>query len=213
MPPMTGMDARLYSPSAARNRDPILATLRRHLPPRGLVLEVASGSGEHALHLAAALPNLTFQPSDANPEARASITAWAKAAGLPNIHPPLALDAAAPDWPIGRANVVLCINMVHIAPWAACEGLVAGAARVLLPGGTLALYGPFKREGRHTGPGNENFDAELRARDPAWGLRDLEAVVQLAAGHGFGPPVVEPMPADNLTVLFHLERDLLYTGE
>jgi SAM-dependent methyltransferase len=207
------MDARLYSPSAARNRDPILATLRRHLPPRGLVLEVASGSGEHALHLAAALPNLTFQPSDANPEARASIAAWILASGLPNIRPPLALDAATPEWPIGRAEMVLCINMIHIAPWAACEGLVAGAARVLRPGGQLALYGPFKRAGRHTGPGNANFDADLRASDPAWGLRDLEAVAQLAADHGFGPPTVEAMPADNLTVLFRLERDLLGTRE
>lgn len=203
------MDARLYSPSAARNRDPILATLRRHLPPRGLVLEVASGSGEHALHLAAALPSLTFQPSDANAEARASIAAWVEASGLANIRPPLALDAAAPDWPIERADVVLCINMIHIAPWAACVGLVAGAARVLRRRGMLALYGPFKREGRHTGPGNANFDADLRARDPAWGLRDLEAVAALAAGHGFGPPTIEPMPADNLTVLFRLERDLL----
>lgn len=207
------MDARLYSPSAARNRDPILATLRRHLPPRGLVLEVASGSGEHALHLAAVLPSLTFQPSDANPEARASIAAWIEASGLANIRPPLALDAAAPDWPIDAADVVLCINMIHIAPWAACLGLVAGAAHVLRQGGMLALYGPFKREGRHTGPGNESFDADLRARDPAWGLRDLEAVAALAAGHGFGPPVVEPMPADNLTVLFHLERDLLEARE
>ena len=203
-PPPPEHDARREAPAVARNRDPILAVLRRHLPARGLVLEVASGTGEHAVHFAAALPALVFQPSDPDPEARASADAWARASGLTNLHPALALDAAAaPEaWPVQRADAVLCINMVHIAPWAAALGLIRGAARVLPPGGPLALYGPFRREGRHTAPGNAAFDAALRAEDPAWGLRDLEAVAEEAAGQGFGPPVVEAMPANNLTVVF-----------
>jgi SAM-dependent methyltransferase len=195
-------DPRRFAPAAARNRDPILAALRPRLPGAGLVLEVASGSGEHAIHLAAALPALTFQPSDPDPGARASIDAWAAKAGLANIRPALALDAAAADWPAAAADAVVCINMIHIAPWAACEGLVRGAARLLPAGGPLILYGPYRRGGRHTAPSNAAFDADLRARDPAWGVRDLEAVAALAAGQGFGPPEAVEMPANNLTVIF-----------
>ena len=195
-------DPRRFAPAAARNRDPILAALRPRLPAAGLVLEVASGSGEHAIHLAAALPALTFQPSDPDPSARASIDAWAAEAGLANIRPALALDAAAADWPAVAADAVVCINMIHIAPWAACEGLVRGAARLLPAGGPLILYGPYRRDGRHTAPSNAAFDADLRARDPAWGVRDLEAVAALAAGRGFGPPEAVEMPANNLTVIF-----------
>ena len=195
-------DPRRFAPAAARNRDPILAALRPRLPAAGLVLEVASGSGEHAIHLAAALPALTFQPSDPDPGARASIDAWAAKAGLANIRPALALDAAAADWPAAAADAVVCINMIHIAPWAACEGLVRGAARLLPAGGPLILYGPYRRDGRHTAPSNAAFDADLRARDPAWGVRDLEAVAALAAGQGFGPPEAVEMPANNLTVIF-----------
>jgi SAM-dependent methyltransferase len=195
-------DARRYAPAAARNRGPILDALRGRLPASGLLLEVASGSGEHAVHLAAAFPALTIQPSDPDPEARASIAAWAAETGLPNIRPPLALDAAAAAWPAARADAVLCINMIHIAPWQACEGLVRGAARLLPPGGPLVLYGPFRRGGAHTAPSNAAFDESLRAQDPHWGVRDLEAVAALAAAEGFAAPEVVPMPANNLTLVF-----------
>ncbi len=193
-------DARRFSPSAARNRDPILQALGPRLPATGLVLEVASGTGEHCAHLAAALPGLRFQPTDPDPDALASMDAWC--GGLSNVRPALALDAAAADWPVVEADAVLCINMIHIAPWAATVGLVAGAARVLVPGGMLALYGPYMRDGRHTGPGNVAFDADLRARNPAWGVRALEDVAALAAAVGFGVPEVVKMPADNLVLVF-----------
>ncbi|HEY0207357.1 MAG TPA: DUF938 domain-containing protein [Acetobacteraceae bacterium] len=196
----TRTDARRFSPSAARNRGPILDALRPRLPAAGLLLEVASGTGEHCAHLAAALPGLAFQPTDPDADALASINAWC--GSLPNVRPALALDAAAAEWPVAAADAVLCINMIHIAPWAAAVGLMAGAARVLPPGGVLALYGPYMRGGRHTGPGNAAFDADLRARNPAWGVRELEAVAALAAGTGFGTPEVLQMPADNLMVVF-----------
>ena len=197
-------DARQYAPAAARNRDPIWTVLQRHLPEQGLVLEVASGSGEHTVHFARASgAQIIYQPSDPDAQARASIDAWAAASALPNIRPALALDASAEPWPIAAADVVLCCNMIHIAPWTAAVGLVRGAARVLPPGGLLYLYGPFRREGRHTAPSNEAFDRDfLRARNPDWGVRDLEAVAALAAEAGFAPPAVEPMPANNLSVLF-----------
>jgi SAM-dependent methyltransferase len=196
-------DPRRSAPATLRNRDAILAVLRRHLPAAGTVLEVASGTGEHAIHFAAALPGLSFQPSDPDPAARASTDAWVRAAGLGNIRPTLALDAAAAEtWPVERADAVLCINMIHIAPWAAALGLVRGAARLLPPGGPLVLYGPFRRGGTHTAPSNAAFDAGLRAQDPAWGVRDLEAVAAAAAAAGFDPaPVIEAMPANNLTLV------------
>ncbi|MCI0753700.1 DUF938 domain-containing protein [Teichococcus vastitatis] len=193
-------DPRRSAPSALRNREPILRALRPHLPAGGLVLEVASGTGEHVAHLAAALPGLRWQPTEPDDANRASIDAWC--AGLPNVLPALPLDAAAAGWPVARADAVLCINMIHIAPWAAAQGLVAGAARVLPAGGLLALYGPYRRRGRPMEPGNAAFDADLRRRDPAWGLREVEAVAELAAAAGFGPPGVVAMPADNLTLLF-----------
>ncbi|HEY8610881.1 MAG TPA: DUF938 domain-containing protein, partial [Roseomonas sp.] len=170
-------DARRYAPAAARNRDPILAALREVLPGQGLVLELASGSGEHAIHFAAALPHLTFQPSDPDPASRASIDAWA--AGLGNVRPALALDAAE-DWPIAGVDAVLCINMIHIAPWAATLGLLRGAAARLASGAPLLLYGPYRRSGRHTAPSNAAFDEDLRGRNPAWGVRDLEVVAAAA---------------------------------
>ncbi|HEY0418244.1 MAG TPA: DUF938 domain-containing protein, partial [Acetobacteraceae bacterium] len=182
-----------------RNRDPILAVLRRCLPPRGLVLEVASGTGEHIAHFARALPRLDFQPSEADAGRRASINGWS--AGLENIRAAVALDAAG-DWPVQAADAVLCINMIHIAPWQAAEGLVRGAGRVLPQGGLLYLYGPFRVGGAHTAPSNAAFDADLRATDPRWGVRDLEAMAELAARQGFGPPEVEAMPANNLSVMF-----------
>ncbi len=191
--------ARLVAPAAARNRDPILAVLRGVLPAAGTVLEIASGTGEHIAHFAAALPGLTFQPSDPDPARRTSIDAWC--AGLPNVRPALALDATAAIWPQGVA-AVLCFNMIHIAPWAAAEGLVRGAGTALGQGGLLALYGPFRRDGAHTAPSNAAFDADLRARDPAWGVRDLEAVAALAERAGFTQPDITEMPANNLTVIF-----------
>jgi hypothetical protein len=197
-------DARREAPAVARNRDAILAVLRGLLPEHGLLLEVASGSGEHALHFAPALPGLTFQPTDADPDARASIDAWCT--GVANIRPALALDAAAPGWPVDRADAVLCINMIHIAPWAACQGLMRGAARILPPDAPLVLYGPFRRDGAHTAPSNAEFDESLRARDPEWGVRDLEAVAAEAAGAGFGPPAIIAMPANNLIVAFRRSR-------
>jgi SAM-dependent methyltransferase len=195
-------DSRLRAPAATRNRQPILDVLRRHLPPHGLVLEVACGSGEHIVYLAQACPHLTFQPSDPDAAHRASTDAWTDALGLANIRPAVNLDASSDTWPVESADAVLCINMIHIAPWEAAVGLMHGAARVLPPGGLLYLYGPYKQGGRHTAPSNEGFDASLRAQNPAWGVRDLEAVVQLAAEHGFPAPIVEQMPANNLSLLF-----------
>jgi hypothetical protein len=196
-------DPRLYAPAVARNREPILAVLSRVLPATGLVLEVASGSGEHAAFFAAALPLLTWQPSDADPRARASIAAFRDAGAPPNLLPPVALDAsAAAEWPVVGAAAVVCINMIHIAPWSACEGLMAGAARILPLGGVLYLYGPYKEEGRHTAPSNAAFDADLRARDPRWGVRDLAEVIALARRHGLAHRETVAMPANNRSVVF-----------
>ncbi|MBY0320541.1 MAG: DUF938 domain-containing protein [Reyranella sp.] len=191
-----------HAPATVRNRQPILDVLQRHLPAEGLVLEVASGSGEHAVHFAANLPQLVFQPSDPDHEALASIDAWAETSGLTNIRPALALDAEAAAWPVERADAVLCCNMIHIAPWTAAVGLMAGAARVLPDRGLLYLYGPFRRDGRHTAPSNEAFDCDLRRRDPTWGVRDLEAVTALAMADGFAAPEIVEMPANNLSVIF-----------
>jgi len=196
-------DARQHAPSAARNRDPIWAVLGPQLPPRGLVLEIASGSGEHTVHFAGlAGPQIVFQPSDPSADARKSIDAWVAASGLANIRPALPLDAASDAWPIDHADVVVCINMIHISPWASTIGLVRGAARVLPAGGPLFLYGPYKRDGRHTAPSNEAFDQDLRRRNPEWGVRDLEAVADLVTAAGFEAPSITPMPANNLSVLF-----------
>ncbi len=191
--------ARRHAPATLRNRDAILAVLQATLPAAGLVLEVASGSGEHCAFLAAALPALRFQPSDPDPDARASIDAWC--AALPNVAPALALDCTAP-WPAVRAQAVLCINMVHISPWQATLGLLAGAATVLPPGGVLFLYGPYRQEGHPFAASNAAFDASLRERNPAWGIRSLEAVAAAAATQGFGPAAVTPMPANNLALAF-----------
>ncbi len=191
-----------HAPATARNREPILEVLRPRLPAEGLVLEVASGSGEHVVHFAAALPRLVFQPSDPSSDARASIDDWAGASGLANVRPAVALDATAPQWPVTRAAAVLCSNMIHIAPWAAAVGLIVGAARVLPARGLLYLYGPFRLSGGHTAPSNDAFDRDLRERNAAWGVRDLEAVTALAATHGFAAPEVIDMPANNLSLAF-----------
>jgi len=191
----------LHAPAVARNRDPILAVLRRVLPARG-VLEIASGTGEHAVHFAAALPNLTWQPTDCDPDALRSISAHRAAAQLPNLLAPLALKVTASTWPVTHADAVVCINMIHIAPWAAAEGLMAGAGRLLAPGGVLYLYGPFKEHGEHTAPSNAAFDASLRAHDPDWGVRDTGDVAELARRHGFDLVERVAMPANNFSLVF-----------
>lgn len=197
-------DPRLYAPAVQRNREPLRDVLAEVLPASGLVLEVASGTGEHAVFFAEAFPGLTFQPTDADAEARASIDAWVALTGQGNLRPALALDAAAAEWPITAADAVMCINMIHIAPWAACLGLMAGAARCLSPGSPLILYGPYRRDGQHTAPSNVEFDRSLKARNSAWGVRDLEAVTTAAAAVGFAPPIITAMPANNFTLVFRL---------
>lgn len=196
-------DARQYAPSAARNRDPIFSVLRPLLPEQGIVLEIASGSGEHITGLAQASPStLAFQPSDPDPGARQSIDAWTSALGLDNVYPALTLDAAAGEWPITQANVMFCINMIHIAPWQATEGLFQGACKILSDDGVLYTYGPYRRKGVHTSPGNEAFDLDLRRRNPTWGIRDVEAVAKLAGNCGFADPKIIEMPANNLSLVF-----------
>lgn len=195
-------DARRNAPSAERNAEPIRAVLERVLPAAGLVLEIASGTGQHAAHMARALPGLTWQPSDVTPEALASIAAWVTAAGLPNLRAPIALDVTAEVWPVAAADAVVAINMLHIAPWAAALGLVRGAARVLGPGGVLCTYGPYRFDGRFTAPSNESFDASLRARDPDWGVRDVRDIEAAAAAVGFALAEVVAMPTNNHTLVF-----------
>jgi SAM-dependent methyltransferase len=195
-------DHRSHAPATARNREAILAVLERLLPPSGLVLEVSAGTGEHAAFFAAALPHLIWQPTDLDERALLSIAAHRQAAGLDNLRPPQTLDAASPDWPVLRADAVVCINMIHIAPWAACMGLMAGTARTLPPGGLFYLYGPYKEGGAHTAESNLRFDLDLRLRDPLWGVRNLEDVVALAAEHGLQHSETVTMPANNRSVVF-----------
>ena len=190
------------APAAARNREPILRVLRNYLPRPALVLEITSGTGEHAVWFSSALPELTWQPTDHEKEALSSIKAWRDREGPPNLLPPLWLDAATDTWPVAQADAVVAINMVHIAPWSATQGLIAGAARVLTQGGLLFLYGPFREGGVHTSAGNAAFDADLRARDPSWGIRDLDEITALAGQHGLTEPERIAMPANNLSVVF-----------
>lgn len=193
----------LVSAAVARNTGPILEVLRAHLPARARVLEIASGSGEHAVAFARALPATTWTPSDPSPEALASIAAWTADSALPNLRPALALDAAATDWPPVEAQVVFCANMIHISPWAATEGLMAGAGRVLPdPGGLLILYGPYREGDAPLAPSNAAFDASLKSRDPAWGLRELDDVAALAKTHRLHLTRRVEMPANNLMLLF-----------
>jgi len=194
--------ARLFAPATQRNRQPILDVLSRVLPGSGRVLEVASGSGEHALWFAQHLRPLIWQPSDPDPACRRSIAAHAAHAGLATIEAPLDLDAAVARWPIETADAVVCINMTHIAPWAATEGLVAGAARILPSEGPLYLYGPYMRGGRHTAPSNAAFDASLRGHNPDWGLRNVEDLAELAAPQGLVLSEIVEMPANNLSLVF-----------
>jgi SAM-dependent methyltransferase len=194
-------ETRRISPAAARNAPPIADVLRAILPKRGLVLEIASGSGEHALHFARAFPGLLFQPSDPEPAALRSIDAWRAEAGLFNLLPALALDVRAVEWPLAAADAILCINMIHISPWAATAGLMRGAARLLPSGAPLYLYGPYRQAGVETAPSNEAFDESLRSRNPDWGLRQLEDVIAEAQANGFAQDRIVPMPANNLSVV------------
>jgi SAM-dependent methyltransferase len=199
-------DPRIYRPHVARNREPILDLLRRLLPRGGLVLEIASGSGEHAAYFAASLPAVSWQPTDCDAAALASIAAHRDATDTPNLLPPLQLDVMAPQWPLERADALVCINMIHISPWAATEALIAGASRLLRDGGVVYLYGPYRIGGRHTAPSNREFDAWLRAQNAQWGVRDMADVVALAARHGFALQETVPMPANNLSIVFRRDR-------
>lgn len=200
--------SRLSSSAAQRNRAPILEVLKRVLPSEARVLEVASGSGEHAMFFARALPGLTWQPSDLDPDARASIAAWTAHEGLPNVATPLEVDVMRAGWAsaVGAVDAVYCANMIHIAPWEACLGLLYGAEALLAPDAPLVLYGPFMRGGAHSAPSNAAFDLSLRQQDPRWGIRDLDDVAREAGLRGFELAEVVEMPANNLTVVFRKGR-------
>jgi hypothetical protein len=190
------------APATLRNRDAIVDVLRTVLPERGLVLELASGSGEHVVYFARSFPELEWQPSDPDPAALASIAAWRGDAGLANVRSPVRIDAAGDGWAVSMADAILCINMIHISSWTATIGLMRGAGALLPPGGVLYLYGPFIRAGVETAPGNVAFDQSLRERNPAWGLRDLDTVSLIAAAEGLIREAVVEMPANNLSVVF-----------
>jgi SAM-dependent methyltransferase len=187
-----------HAPATDRNREPIREVLARELPTRGLVLEIASGSGQHAVAFAGAFPNLTWQPTDADPDALASIAAWRDEAALPNLAAPLVLDVQT-TWPVDRADAIVCINMVHISPWEASIALFAGASRLLPPGGLLFLYGPYLFDGV-TAPSNVEFDRSLRSRDARWGVRDVTALSGIATDFTLREAV--PMPANNHSLIF-----------
>lgn len=196
-----GDGARRSAPAALRNREPIAQVLGEWLPSSGMVLEIASGTGEHAAFFARRFPKLEWQPSDIHPDALASIAEWRAAAGMPNVKRPVVLDAAAPDWPVDRADAVLSINMVHISPWRSALGLLDGAARLLAPGAPLILYGPWLEAGVEPAPSNLAFDADLRRRDPTWGLRLVEDFAAAAVERGFELAETRAMPANNLMLL------------
>jgi SAM-dependent methyltransferase len=195
-------DAKRSAPAAQRNREPIANVLRDWLPERGVVLEIASGTGEHAAHFARVFPGLDWQPSDVDPVALASIAAWRDDATLPNLRRPVVLDAASLEWPIAAANAVLSINMVHISPWGSALGLIAGASRILPEGGVLILYGPWLKDDIETAPSNSAFDADLKRRNPDWGLRRVEDFADVALDLGLSLKDVRAMPANNLMLLF-----------
>jgi SAM-dependent methyltransferase len=196
---MTG----LVAPAAERNKDPIVAVLKTLLPATGSVLEIASGTGQHVVHFARALPHLQWLPSDVSAEALASIEAWLASERLPNVGPPIRLDVLERPWPVdGALDAIVCINLIHISPWPVTAALFAGASEKLRAAGIVYLYGPYKRQGRHTAPSNDAFDRSLRAQDPAWGVRNLEDVIDTASRAGFEHITTVEMPANNLSVAF-----------
>ncbi len=199
------MDVRQRSPSTARNREPILAVLQRVLPASARVLEIASGSGEHAVFVAAAMPDLIWQPSDPDETARASITAWIDSERLSNVLAPHMIDVSRAAWGVeadAPFDAIVAINMIHISPWEATLGLVSGASRLLRAGGVLYTYGPYTRDGRHTAPSNEAFDASLRERDSSWGVRDVADVERQALLQGLTLREIVEMPTNNLSLVF-----------
>lgn len=200
-----GSGARRSAPAALRNREPIADVLSDWLPERGLVLEIASGTGEHAAFLAGRFADLEWQPSDLDPAALASISAWREESSLPNLRSPLTLDASSPEWPIDSADAVLSFNMVHISPWESALGLLGGADRVLGPQAPLILYGPWLSDEIETAPSNLAFDADLKRRDSRWGLRRVEDFAREAASRGFELVEQRRMPANNLMLLFRKE--------
>jgi SAM-dependent methyltransferase len=191
-----------FAPATLRNRDDIACVLTDFLPQSGLVLEIASGTGEHLVHFATLFPGLSWQPSDYDKAGLASITAWSVDASLPNIRPPLQIDASAEPWPIEKADAILCINMVHISPWAATLGLLEGAARILQPGGLLFLYGPYRQKGIPTAASNEDFDQSLKERNADWGVRQVEDIIDAARTAGLTFEKLVEMPANNLSLIF-----------
>lgn len=197
-----GSEARRHAPATLRNRDAIAAVLQSVLPESGTVLEIASGSGEHVVHFAQAFADLQWQPSDCEPSALRSIAAWTTESGAANVRPPLSIDVEQDAWPIERADAVLCINMVHISPWSATLALFRHAAALLPPGAPLYLYGPFVRHDVMTADSNLAFDASLKARNPAWGLRDAADLDAAAAEHGFLRSDLIEMPANNLSLVY-----------
>lgn len=194
--------AKWHAPATARNREPIREVLARELPPQGTVLEIASGSGEHAVYFAQAFPALTWQPTEVSEDGLASIAAWRAEAHPANLRAPITLDVTAARWPVTHADAILCINMVHIAPWEAALGLFAGAARVLPPGALLYLYGPYRVGGAFTAASNAEFDRSLRSRDPRWGVRDVGELEAAARPHGFVLREAIAMPANNHSLVF-----------
>jgi len=194
-------EIRRHAPATERNREPILAVMRRYFPERGLVLEISSGTGEHAAFFSRSFPELIWQPSDLDPASLESIDAW-RSDGSPNLRPPIQLDACEDDWPIDSADIVVNINMIHISPWSSCQGLMRGAGRVLGEGGLLYLYGPYRIDGRHTAPSNQAFDASLQERNPEWGVRDLGDVISEAKARGLAFVEKVEMPANNYSLIF-----------
>lgn len=198
-------DQRMFSPSAARNSAPILAVLKRVVPARGAVLEIGCGTGEHAVCFAGAMPNITWQPSDPDADARTSTSSWIKFSRLKNVLAPRDIDVCSGQWGVeqtGPFDAIVSINMIHIAPWAASLGLFAGAGRLLHAGGLLLLYGPFMRDGAHTAPSNAAFDAALKARDPSWGVRDIADLEQVGKAAGLVLRETVEMPANNMLLVF-----------
>jgi hypothetical protein len=195
-------DLRLHAPAAMRNRDLIIDVLKDHLPSKGLLLEIASGSGEHSARFGERLPHLVIQPSDPSQQCRVSIDAWTDSTQVTNVKPALDIDARLPDWPIKQADAIVCINMIHIAPWSATTGLFAGAAKILAAGGLLYTYGPYLENGIHTSAGNAAFDADLRSQNAEWGIRSIEALTELALSYGFSAPQKIQMPSNNLSLIF-----------
>lgn len=195
-------DGKWSIPAAERNKAPILGVLVRVLPSRGLVLEVASGTGQHVMHFAEALSDLTWQPSDPDAELRASIALRIQEEHRANVNGPIDLDVTQLPWPLQTADAVVAINLIHVAPWSATQALFEGAQALLSTQDVLFLYGPYRRFGRHTSPSNAQFDHDLRARNPEWGLRDLEAVSDVATAKGFTLVEIVPMPANNFSLVF-----------